>query len=301
MIYVADGGEYIGRDIVQRLVKSGQRVRALVETQEEGRIVAGPGTEIVLGDRRHPATFAHTLTGVDVAMLITRHVPELFELETDFIRAATAARVTRLVKISEFGANLQQQGAKLLHARAEDAVKQSGLKWTFLRPQFFMQNILWFADEIKKNGTLSLPMKSGCIGMIDYRDIAAVAAKCLTESGHEGQTYNLSGPNLLSMHDIAEKLTRAVGTSIKYNDISGDEFQRYLLSMGWSAWHAEVMTRSYVGMSEGASAVLTDDVKHLLGRDGTSFDQLAKDYAHFFTPDGPRATLTAYKRVSDRK
>ena len=267
----------------------------MVDSPEEGEIVKGPGTEVVLGDRRHAATFAHTLAGVDVAMLITRHVPDLFELEADFIKAAKAARVGRLVKSSAFGATLDQQGAKLLHARAEEAVKQSGLKWTFLRPQFFMQNMLWFADEIKKTGAFSLPIKSGLIGMIDYRDIAAVAAKCLTEAGHEGQIYNLSGPNLISMYDIAEKLSRAVGTSIEYNDIPPDEFQRHLLSMGWSAWHAEVMTRSYVGMSKGASAVLTDGVKRLLGREATSFDQVAKDYAHFFTFDGPRATLTAYK------
>lgn len=295
MIYVADGGGYIGRELVQMLVKSGHRVRALVDRVAEGEIVKGPNTEIVLGDRRQPATFAHTLAGVDVAMLITRHVPELFELEADFIKAAKAAGVSRLVKSSAFNASLEQQGAKLLHAKAEEAVKQSGLKWTFLRPQFFMQNILWFADEIKTWGTFSMPMRSERIGMLDYRDIAAVAAKCLTETGHESQIYNLSGPNLISMHEIGEKLSRAVGTSIRYNDVSPDEFQRYLLAMGWSAWHAEVMTRSYVGMSKGASAIVTDDVKRLLAREASSFDEVAKDYAHFFRNDGPRATLTAYK------
>jgi uncharacterized protein YbjT (DUF2867 family) len=295
MIYVADGGGYIGRELVQRLVKSGQRVRALVESPEEGETVKGPGTEVVWGDRRRAATYAHTLAGVDVAMLITRHVPDLFELEVEFINAAKAAGVGRLVKSSAFGATLDQQGAKLLHARSEQAVRQSGMKWTFLRPQFFMQNVLWFADEIKTKGTFSMAMKSGRIGMIDYRDIAAVAAKCLTETGHDGQIYNLSGPDLISMDDIAAKLSRAVGASIRYNDISSDEFQRHLLAMGWCAWHAEVMTRSYAGMSQGASAVLTDDVKRLLGREATSFDQVATDYAHFFTPDGPRATLTAYR------
>jgi uncharacterized protein YbjT (DUF2867 family) len=71
------------------------------------------------------------------------------------------------VKISAFRAALDQQGAKLVHAKSEEAVKQSGLKWTFLRPQFFMQNVLWFADEIKAKGTFSLPMKSGRIGTID--------------------------------------------------------------------------------------------------------------------------------------
>ena len=294
MIYIADGGGYIGRELVKRLVASGQRVRALVASPEEAAIVQGPNTEVVLGDRERPETFAHTLAGADVTVLITRHVPNLFELEAEFIKAAKTAGVGRIVKSSAFNASLDQQGAKLLHARAEEAIRQSGLKWTFLRPQFFMQNMLWFADEIKTKGTFSLAMKSGRIGMIDYRDIAAVAAKCVTEAGHESQIYNLSGPELISMQDIAASLSRAVGTPIRYNDISPEEFQRYLIAMGWSAWHAEVMTRSYAGMSQGASAIVTDDVQHLLGRKATSFDQVAKDYARFFKPGGPRATLTAY-------
>ncbi len=295
MIYVADGGGYIGRELVKRLVAAGHQVRALVASPEESAIVEGPNTEVVLGDRERPETFAHTLAGAEVAVLITRHVPNLFELEAEFIKAAQVAGVGRLVKSSAFNASLDQQGAKLLHARAEQAVRQSGLAWTFLRPQFFMQNMLWFADEIKTKGTFSLAIKSGRIGMIDYRDIAAVAAKCVTEAGHEGQIHNLSGPELISMQDIAASLSRAVGTSIRYNDISPEEFQRYLIAMGWSAWHAEVMTRSYAGMSQGASAIVTDDVQRLLGRKATSFDQAAKDYARFFTPDGPRATLTSYK------
>jgi uncharacterized protein YbjT (DUF2867 family) len=145
-----------------------------------------------------------------------------------------------------------------------------------------MQIMLWFADEIKAGSTLSLPMKSGRVGMNDYRDVAAVAAKCLTGDGHEGKIYNLSGPDLLSMHDIAEKLSRAVGRPIRYIDVAPDAFRRQLVALGWSAWHAEVMTRSYVGMGQGASAMLTEDVQCVLGRPATSFDQVARDYAHFF-------------------
>ncbi len=295
MIYVADGGGYIGRELVKRLAAAGQQIRALVANAEEARIVEGPNTEVVLGDRERPETFAHTLAGAEVAVLITRHVTSLFELEAAFINAAQAAGVGRIVKSSAFNASLDQQGAKLLHAKSEQAIRQSGMTWTFLRPQFFMQNMLWFADEIKTKGTFSLNMKSGRVGMIDYRDIAAVAAKCVTEAGHEGRIYNLSGPETISMQDIAASLSRAVGTTIRYNDISAEEFQRYLIAMGWSAWHAEVMTRSYAGMSQGASAIVTDDVQRLLGRKATAFDQVAKDYARFFMPDGPRATLTSYK------
>lgn len=107
--------------------------------------------------------------------------------------AAKAAGVKRVVKLSAFGADANAEpGAKRVHGQSEDAVRRSGLQWTFLRPQFFMQNMLWFVDEIKRTGAFSLPMASGRVGMIDFRDIAAVAARCLTESGHEGQVYKPS-------------------------------------------------------------------------------------------------------------
>lgn len=298
-IYVVDGGGYIGRELVRRLAGSGQRVRALVENAAEAAIVEAAGAEAVLADRARAATFADTLAGADTAMLITRHVPNLLELEVQFIDAAKRAGVARIVKASAFNAGLDQQGAKLLHARAEEAIKRAGIQWTFLRPQFFMQNVLWFADEIKTRGTISLAMKAGRVGMIDYRDIAAVAAKCLTEAGHESRIYNLSGPHLISMDDIAAALSRALGTPVRYHDISTEEFRRYLLSMGWSSWHADSMARSYEGMSKGASAVVTDDVQRVLGRAATAFDQVARDYADFFRPDGPRATLTGYPHTGD--
>jgi uncharacterized protein YbjT (DUF2867 family) len=142
--------------------------------------------------------------------------------------------------------------------------------------------MLWFVDEVKTKGTISLPMKTGRVGMIDYRDIAAVAVKCLTDAAHAGPVYQLSGPELLSIYDIADKLSRAAGVPIKYNDLPPEEFKQLLMSMGRPLWHAEDMTVSYTKMSLGASAVLTGDVKRVLGRAATPFDQVAQDYVHLF-------------------
>lgn len=282
LIYVTNGGGYLGGEVARLLVQSGHHVRALAESPGEREAAGRSGAEVVSGDRRDTSSFADTLAGAEVALLVTRHNPDLADLESDFVRAAKTARVGRVVKISAFNASLKEQGAKLLHALSEESVRLSGMKWTFLRPQFFMQNVLWFADEIRSKGTISLPMGSGRVGMNDYRDVAAVAAKCLTEDGHEGRGYDLSGPELLSVQDIAERLSRAVGTTIRYNDVSPEDFRRQLEACGWSAWHADAMTRSYTGMSNGASAVLTDGVKRVLGREPTSFDEVAQDYAHFF-------------------
>ncbi len=283
MIYVTGGGGFVSPEIVRGLVAAGERVRVLVANQEESKAIEGPGIEVVVGDRRQPATFAHTLEGIATALLLTRNAQDLVEMDAKFSQAAKAAGVRRVVKISAFGANANaEKGAKRVHGLSEEAVRQAGLKWTFLRPQFFMQNMLWFIDEVKTKGTISLPMKNGRVGMIDYRDLAAVAVKCLTDAAHEGQVYQLSGPELLLIHDIADKLSRAVGVPIKYNDMPPEEFKQLLMSMGRPLWHAEDMTVSYTKMSLGASAVLTEDVKHVLGRGATPFDRVARDYAHLF-------------------
>lgn len=283
MIYVTAGAGHVGPAIVGHLVKSGQRVRVLVTTPGEGKSVEGAGVEVVTGDRRKPETFARTLEGIEAAVLLTRNALDVPELDGNFCKAAKAAGVRRVAKISAFNADVNAApGAKRTHALAEEAVKQSGIGWTFVRPQFFMQNILWFADEIKAKGTFSLPMGSGRVGMNDFRDVAAVAAKCAVEAGHEGKTYNLSGPALISPQDIAADLTRALGREIRYNDMPAEEFKRLLMSMGRPEWHADDMTRSYVAMSKGASAFLADGVKRVLGREATPFSQVARDYAHHF-------------------
>lgn len=283
MIYVTGGrGWHLGREVVRQLTKSGQRVRVLAGSAEEGRTLEGQNIEVVVGDCERPETFAHTLDGIDAAMLITRNSLKFVEMDANFIDAAKAARVGHLVKLSALGAGVDDETqVKRAHGQAEKLLKQSGLNWTILRPHFFMQNVLWFIDEIRIRGTISLPMKSVRLGLIDFRDIAAVALRCLTQTGHEGRTYTLSGPELLSFYEVAAKLGRAVGTSIKYNDMPPDAFRQLLVSMGRPPWHADSMTRSYVLMSL-ADELLTGDVERVLGRRPASFDQVARDYAHFF-------------------
>jgi len=283
MIYVTGGrGWHLGREVVQQLTKSGQRVRVLAGSLGEGKALEGPNIEVVVGDCERPETFAHTLDGIDAAMLITRNSLKFVEMDANFIDAAKAACVGRLVKLSALGAGVDDETqVKRAHGQAEELLKQSGLKWTILRPHFFMQNVLWFIDEIRTRGTISLPMKSARLGLIDFRDIAAVAVKCLTEEGHDGRTYTLSGPELLCFEDVAGKLGRAVGIPIRYDDMPLDEFRELLIAMGRPAWHAESMTRSYVLMSL-ADEQLTGDVERVLGRQPASFDRVARDYAHFF-------------------
>lgn len=283
MIFVTGGrGWHLGREVVQQLTGAGHRVRVLAESAGEGKALEGPNTEVVVGDCERPETFAHALDGVDAAMMITRNSLKFIEIEMNFIEAAKAAGVARVVKLSALGADANDETqVKRSHGRTEEMLKRSGLKWTILRPHFFMQNVLWFTDEVRARGAISLPLRAVRLALVDFRDIAAVAAKCVTQAGHESKTYTLSGPELLSFDDVAATLGRAVGIPIRYNDMPPDEFRELLIAMGRPAWHAESMTRSYVLMSR-ADEQITGDIERVLGRQPASFERVARDYAHFF-------------------
>lgn len=117
MIYVTGGGGFVSREIVRGLVGAGQRVRVLVANPEEGKGIEGPGIEVVVGDRRQPATFAHTLEGTAAALLLTRNAQDLVEMDAKFSQAAKAAGVARVVKISAFGADANAEDMTLSYTK----------------------------------------------------------------------------------------------------------------------------------------------------------------------------------------
>src|SRR5207248_1486392 len=127
------------------------------------------------------------------------------------------------------------------HAATEQHLAQSGLPFTILRPNFFMQNTFGFAPTITKEGKFYGSVKNGKIAMIDVRDIAVVSVRLLTQTGHEGKTYGITGPESLSMADAAAKLSAALGKPVAYVDIPAEALRANLLSTGVPDWAAEAI------------------------------------------------------------
>ena len=110
-------------------------------------------------------------------------------------------------------------------------------------------------------------------------DVAAVAATVLTQSGHEGATYDVSGPQALDFDDVAQELSLALGKPVRYVDLDPDRAHEHLLAAGLPRWHADSIITDFRLFREGDGARVTDVVQRLCGRPPTSFAHYARDYA----------------------
>jgi uncharacterized protein YbjT (DUF2867 family) len=227
------------------------------------------------------------LDQVTAVFLATPIHPEQITQATNVIQAAkNSGTAPRIVRLSVHQASHQAPTRNSRqHAVIEDAVTSSGLPYTLLRPQSFMQNTLMTASTVATQGRIYQPMKDGRLGMIDARDVGAVAARVLTEEGHEGQTYTLTGPAAISFHDVARILSGILGREVSYINIPLEKAKETMLARGLSKWMAEVLNEYANAHSAGYSDWTTDSVERLTNHPATSYQQFARDFAMVFRGD----------------
>ena len=284
MILVTGATGTAGREIVKALSARRAGVRVLVRDEAMARAVLGPGVETAVGDLRSPATVAAALDGIERAVLLAPNTPDQVQMETGFVEAAKRAGVGHVVEFSGLGADLDS-AARIAraHAMVERALEDSGIPFTHLRPNTFMQNILGAAPAIASHGSLPQPMGDLRVSLVDVRDIAAVAATVLTEPGHTGRTYTITGPAALSFTDVARALSRAIGRDVAYVDIAPPDFKRVLMSAGTDAWLADALLELLPHVSARIGSLVTDVIAEVTGKPATSFEQFARDYAGVFS------------------
>jgi len=271
-----------GKRIVQELLKRpGIKVRAAVRSIEKARALFS-GAELVAMDYTRPDTVAEAVRGAHALQLITPGGSGQIEQTWVTVQAAKAAGVARIVKLGSLDA---PRGPRTQVERwcemSEEIVKSSGAEHTFLRPTWFDQDFteLYFAPALKKLGLLIAPMGEGKAGWIDCRDVAAVAAAALTEDGHAGKAYTLTGPALLGVREIVPILSRAAGRTFRYVE-PPDGVQRFLVKLaGLPPRDVAAMTELIGKLRDGHLTDVTDDVARILGRPAISFEQFAADHA----------------------
>ncbi|HEY1024322.1 MAG TPA: SDR family oxidoreductase [Sphingobacteriaceae bacterium] len=222
-----------GQQVLQRLADIPDiRLRAATRHPEANHKVNA--AEYVKFDYTEKATIEKAIKGVQKVFLVTPFVPELFEYEKAVIDAVKDASVEHIVKVSVTGAE-DRHGTAIgkIHGNLESLISETGIPYTFLRPFSFMQNFSNHASyTIRSQNAFYQPAGDGKINSIDTRDIAAVAAKALTENGHEGKAYTLTGPEPLSNARVAEILSSVTGREIKYIDIPEDQARRAMREAG---------------------------------------------------------------------
>jgi len=284
MILVTGGTGTTGKEIIGELHKLGAAgVRALVRDPGRASFIREAGFETVGGDFDRPETLDAALEGVERALLLTPPSPKTFEFQRDFVEAAKRAGVRHVVKFSAFGADASApEGFGKWHGQAEDYLKASGLAWTMLRPNFFMQNLLGQARQIAAEGRIYQPVGEARASFIDVRDIAAVAARALVEDGHEGEAYVLTGPEALSYAEVAAKLSEAAGREVTYVPISPEQFRQGALAAGLPEWLVGALERLNEIFAAGHAAEVTDRVRAVGKKEPITFDQFARDHAQAF-------------------
>lgn len=252
-----------GRELVKLLPAARVMVR-------DPKKLGVTGHEIVRGDFADRPSLDAALAGIERAFLLSSPDIRSVELQRNFIEAAKRAGVKHIVKLSSIHAE-SDSPCRLLrwHAEIEKILADSGIAHTNLRPSFFMQNVFM-------PGMFSAPTGDGQMGMIDVRDIAAVAAKTLTEPGHAGQTYTLTGPEALSHTEAAEKLSRATGQPVPRTELSPEEFRAAMLQAGLPEWFADGLNELFGLVRAGRMATVTDDVAKVTGKAPTTFDEFAR-------------------------
>ena len=168
------------------------------------------------------------------------------------------------------------------HAEIDGILKASGLPYTIIRPHFYMQNTMMAAQTVASDGVVYMPFKDGNLGMIDVRDIVDVAVKVLTEDGHEGKTYTLTGPASISFHHVAASLSKALGKEVTYVNVPLEAGRHGMISMGLPEWVADAMGEYATAFSEGYGDYTTPDIEKVTGHPPRSYETFANDFAQVF-------------------
>lgn len=261
----------VGSEVARLLRQQGVRYRLGVRDVAKAR-TAFPGSEVERFDYGDEATFRAALAGVDAVYLASPAGADAAP-EKRLVDVARGAGVKRIVKLSAMGVENTDGALR----QVEKHIEASGLEWTHLRPTWFMQNYATQQAQAIRSGVLAEPAGEGKTAFIDARDIAEVAVKALTGSGHHGRAYELTGPEPLSRAQVAAKISQALGREVKYIPLSDEQFREAVRAF-MPPGSIELMSNLYAGIRAGWTARCTDTVRQVLGREPRTFTQFAQDY-----------------------
>jgi uncharacterized protein YbjT (DUF2867 family) len=283
MILVVGATGTNGRELVRQLAASGQQVRAMIRDPSRAGGISSANVEVVAGDLDQPSSLAEALKGVDRAFFVSAVDPRYPRFFDNFLTAAAGSGPLCVVKLSSLGAD-RKSSVDLLqqHGQTDEALAASGLPFTILRPNSFYQNMLWAVGTIKDHGAFYVPLGKARQSLVDVRDIAAVASAVLTTAGHEGKTYEITGPQALTYAEVAEILSNVLGKPVRYVDVPPETALDSMLKTGMSEWNARAVAELYGEFAAGRAARTTDTAERILGRPPIPFEQFARDHAAAF-------------------
>ena len=285
MILITGATGHVGRPLVGLFVETGVPFKVFVRDPGRAQGALGRGVQLVEGDFAAPASIEGALGGVDRLFLLSGNP----EHEGNVIDAAARSGVGLVVKQSALAAGLEPPP---FHRRIEEKLERSGLGFTHLRPTAFMQTLAGHLPPlIDAEGVFRLPAGSGRVAWVDTRDIAAVAFRALTEEGHEGRAYPITGPESLSMAEVAERLSAATGRRLRYEDAAPGEAHEIMVERGMPPSMADFLITFYGSVRGGQTDFVTNTVPEVTGDPGRAFDAFAREQASAFVVAGSKKAI----------
>jgi len=280
MILVTTAGK-VGTEAVRSLILREVPVRVLVRDPGKAKALAEAGAEVAVGDLGIPASIDEAMAGVTGVILVSPAVPAQ---ELNVVASAARAGVGHVVKATSKASADSPIARRRGQTEIEAGLAASGLAHTLLRSNAYMQNVLVLAPAIAAASGFGSAAAKGRTGMVDARDVGAVAAEiAASPAPHDGKTYWLTGPELISNYDVAAVLSQLLGRTITYTELSFEENRDAMIRAGIPAPVAEMNAQAFALTAEGDAEWVTDDVPAVLGRPARSFEQFAADHATAFS------------------
>ncbi|MGW5068993.1 NAD(P)H-binding protein [Streptomyces cyaneofuscatus] len=279
MILVTGATGAVGRETARLLAAAGP-VRILARRPERVP-VRGPEVDIVAGEYGDRASLDRALRGVDAVFLVTNSPTEPDDARV--AAAAAAAGVRHLVKLSMMAVEEPDADDFItrLQRGNEQAIRESGVPWTFVRPRTFMSNTLSWAKGIASDGVVRALNGRSPVACVDPRDVAAVAVATLTGTGHEGRAYGVSGPEAISAYEQTAQLSEVLGRPLRFEELPLERAREALLAK-YPQPVAEAFLESAERQRAGAKAAVVPTVEELTGRPARPFRTWAADHAESF-------------------
>ena len=260
--------------VIPQLIEKGIDVRAFVHNASKAEKLKAEGVEIVEGDFSSAEKLNEAIKGVDVVLSITPPAADAFAQAAAITKAAKENGVKHLIRISAIGAaeNAPTDNGRIHHKTDEDIIA-SGIPYTILRPNFYMQNVFMSVPTILEQGNMYWGMGEGNLSMIDVRDVADACVSLIVNGGHENKIYQPNGPASINFTQIAKIISDGIGKPVNYVAVPAEAVSEAIKKAGMGDWFAGIMTDYSRAYSKGWGDLKNNDFETITGKKSRSFQQ----------------------------
>lgn len=289
MVLITGSSGSVGKAVLLEAIRTGLKVRGMFRSNEEAA-KAPPGCEAMLADYADKPSLRKALGGVNSVFVVCSPIPQLVALESNMIDACKESAVKHVVLNSALGAGDYDKSFPSWHRKVEDKLKATGLSYTILRPNGFLQNIVAFnAPSIRSQGAFYAAMSDAKVCYLDVGDIAVVAVKTLPGGVHAGKTYELNGPEAISNQELAARISRVAGRTVNFIDITESAQRDAMLGLGMPEWQVTALLELQQYYRRGGGARADTLLQTLLGRPPVTLDQYLMANAREFRDEAASA------------